>query len=53
LKIKKSLAKENYNLMEENNLFEELEVDGDSFCWVEMASYLVWGVVGVGNLCYY
>ncbi len=29
LKTKKSLAKDNYNLMEEHNLFEKLEVDGD------------------------
>ncbi len=29
LKIEKSLAKDNYNVMEEHNLFEELEVDGD------------------------
>jgi hypothetical protein len=29
LKIEKSLAKDNYNVLEEHNLFEELEVDGD------------------------
>jgi hypothetical protein len=29
LKAKEYLAEDNYNLMEEHNLFEELEVDGD------------------------
>ncbi len=29
LKVEKPLVEENYNVMKENNLFEELEVDGD------------------------
>jgi hypothetical protein len=29
LKAKEYLTKENYNLMEKHNLFEELEVDDD------------------------
>jgi hypothetical protein len=28
-KTKESMAKENYNLIEEHNFFEELKVDGD------------------------
>jgi hypothetical protein len=29
LKAEESLIEDNYNLMEEHNLFEKLEVDGD------------------------
>jgi hypothetical protein len=29
LKVEESLAEDNYNLIEEHNFFEELEVDGD------------------------
>jgi hypothetical protein len=29
LKIEKLLAKDNYNLIEEHDFFEELQVDGD------------------------
>ncbi len=38
--------------MEEHNLLEKLEVNGDQFLWVEVGLCFVWGVGGVRNLRY-
>jgi hypothetical protein len=42
LKMKEFLEKENYNLIEEHNFFEELQIDCDWYFKVGVGLYGVW-----------
>jgi hypothetical protein len=42
LKMKEFLEKENYNLIEEHNFFEELQIDCDWYFKVRVGLYGVW-----------